>query len=186
MTKNTMKIIEGFRTLAEEPYEIVSGTVVTGSLNMVAYTVSVRQTGGVIIENVMLHAVSNEGNGIILIPEDDSDVIIGSIDGPGEWALLRAGKLTKGIIKIGSVKCEVSGADITIQNGEAVFKISDNLFKMNTPSESLYGLLNDLMTALTLLTVTVTISGTPSTSGVPNNVTTFTNLLSRLNNLLNA
>ena len=181
MTKNTAKIKSGIRSLSNKPYEIISGTVVPGSVDVTALTVSVQASDdSEPIEGVMLNAVTDESNGVILFPADGSNVIIGSVDGPGEWCLIKASELTKVIITIENVTCEMDNSQVSIQNGNVLFNISDSVFKVNTASESLYQLLKDCFTYLSVLTVT-----TPSgTSGVPVNVADFDNLLTRINNLL--
>lgn len=181
MNKNTSKIKEGIRRLSNKPYEIISGTVVHGSVDMTAYTMSVQPSDDTEpIAGVLLNAVSGENNGVILFPENGSDVIIGSIDGPGEWVLLRAGKITGVRITIGNVSFEMDDAQVNIQNNNVVLNLSDSVFKINTASESLFQLLKDCFTYITELTVP-----TPSgTSSVPVNIADFNNLLTRLNNLL--
>jgi len=183
MNRNIMKIKAGIRALANTPYIIVSGTVVAGSLDEGAYTISVLPSNdSAPIEQVMLTTVTENDKGVVLFPKDKSNVIIGCVDGLGEWVLLRAGELEKVIVTIGNVKYEMDETQIDIQNGSTVFNIGTAVFKMNTASESLLQLLQDLITGLTLLTVP-----TPSgPSGTPFNSATFTALLSRLNNLLGA
>ena len=183
MTKNTEKIKAGIAALTDTPFEIISGTVVPGSIDSDQLTISVQSSDdGKPIEGVMLNALTENNNGMILFPADGSNVIISSIDGPGEWCIIRASEITKAVITIGNVVYEMDGDHVNIQNGHVVFNISDSVFKMNTPSESLFQLLKDCFTYLTQLTVP-----TPSgTSGIPVNLADFTNLLSRLNNLLNA
>lgn len=181
MNKNTAKIKAGIRALSATPDEIISGIVVPGSTDESEYTVSVRPADGSDpIEGVMLNSTTENGNGMILFPADDSHVIIGCVDGPGEWILLRAGELTKAVVTIGNVKCELDGSHLNVQNAEVVFNISDSVFKMSTASESLFQLLKDCFTYIAALTVP-----TPSgTSSVPVNVADFNNLVTRLDNLL--
>ena len=182
MSKNIAKIKHGIQALAGKPYEITSGTVVPGSVDTDLYTMSVQPTDDTgAIEGVMLGSVTGS-NGILLIPKDGSSVIIGSIDGPGEWTLLKASELQKAIITVGHVTYEIDNTQVNVQNSDVVFNIGASVFKMNTSSESLFSLLQDLLTGLTLLTV-----GTSTgPSSVPVNVATFNNLLTRLNNLLSA
>jgi hypothetical protein len=182
MTKNTAKIKAGITLLAHKPYEILSGTVVSGSVDTEANTISV-QTGidSMPIQSVMLTAVAGENSGLIIVPKEGSHVIIGSIDGPGHWVLLRASELTNVILRIGAVRLQVDDNGIKIESGNAVLDIG-SLIKINTSGESLFTLLNDLITAVSLLTVG-THSG-PSTP--PVNVASFSALIPRLNNLLSA
>jgi len=181
MSKNTAKIKAGIRALADSPYEIISGTVVPGSVDMSEYTMSVQPSDASDpIDGVMLNPVTEDGNGLLLFPENGSNVIIGSIDGPGEWALIRASDLTKAIITIENVTYEIDNTQVNIQNGSVVFNVSNSVFKMNAPTESLFQLLKDCFTYISAITVS-----TPSgTSSIPINVADFSNLITRLNNLL--
>ena len=181
MTKNTAKIKAGIRALANNPYEIISGTVVPGSVNTGEYSMSVQPSDDSDpIEGVMLNPVTENGNGMILFPKDGSNVVIGSVDGSGEWVLMRASDLTKAIITIGDVTYEMDNTQMNIRNGDVIFNVSDRVFKMKTPEESLYQLLKDCFTYITALTVP-----TPSgTSSVPVNVADFNNLITRLDHLL--
>jgi phage gp45-like len=181
MSKNTAKIQEGIRTLVNRQYEIISGTIVPGSLNISEYTVSVQPTANSEpIEGVMLSSIAGADGGFILFPADGSNVVIGSVDGPGEWALMKASEISRARITIGNVVYEMDETKVSIQNGSVIFNMSDSLFKLNTAGESLFQLLKDCITYITELTVP-----TPSgTSGVPINALDFTNLLSRLNNLI--
>ena len=167
--------------LTENPYEIISGTVVAGSVNTSEYTMSVLPTNGnEPIAEVMLSTITENTSGLVLIPKDGSNVVIGSIDGPGEWTLLKANELNKTIITMGNVTYEMDETQVNIQNGSSVLNIGASLFKMYTASESLFSLLKYLITGITALTVTTS----AVSSGIPNNITTFDDLLTRLNNFL--
>ena len=183
MTKNTTKIKAGISALVDKPYEIISGTVVVGSVDTDQLTISVQPSDdSKPIEGVMLNVITENNNGVVLFPKEESNVIIASIDGPGEWCLIRTSDITKARTRIDHVTYEIDSTQINIKNGAVEFNISDSVFKMNTPGESLFQLLKDCFTYLTELTVP-----TPSgTSSVPVNVSDFSNLISRLNNLLNA
>ena len=183
MTKNSEKIKEGIRALVNKPHEVISGTVVSGSINTGELTISVSPSDtSKPIEGVRLNTIFNDNNGMILFPKEESNVIIASVDGSGEWVLIKASELTKTIITIENVVCLIDGNHVNIKNGSVVFNISDSVFQVNTPSESLFQLLKDCFTYLTQLTVP-----TPSgVSGIPVNVIDFSNLLTRLNNLLSA
>ena len=183
MSKNTAKIKAGIQVLADKPYEIISGTVVAGSVNTSEYTMSVLPTnGGEPIAEIMLSTITENNSGLVLIPKDGSNVVIGSVDGTGEWTLLKANELDKATITIGNVIYEIDAAQVNIQNGSSVLNIGSSMFKMHTASESLFGVLKDLITGITLLTV----STSAGNSTVPVNIATFNDLLTRLNNLLSA
>ena len=151
------------------------------------YTMSVQPTDtSQPIESVMLSTITGSSNGVMLIPKDNSNVIIGTIDGQGTWALLKANELEKAIVTIGNVQYEMDDTQVNIKNGSVVLNLGTTVFKMNTGGESLFGILNDLLNGLALLQVDTVVAGSPVTSSVPNNVTTFVNLQTRLGNLLSA
>jgi hypothetical protein len=183
MTKNTAKIKEGIKTLAQVPNEVISGKVIAGSINAEGCTMSVQLSDdSAPIEGVMLTPATGNSNGVVLFPKDGSDVIIASIDGPGEWFLVKASDIARAKVTIENVTYEMDDTQINVRNGPVLFNVGTAVFKMNTASESLYQLLNDLITGITHLTV-----GTPAgASTVPVNVATFSTLLVRLNNLMSA
>ena len=115
MTKNTDKIRKGIRALTHKPYEIVSGTVVAGSVDATEYTMTVLPSED--SEGVLLNVITNDENGVVLLPKDNSNVIIGSIDGPGEWSLLKASDLVKVSIVLGSSKVTVTDGLIQFNDG---------------------------------------------------------------------
>lgn len=181
MNKNTTKIRAGIHALVQRPYEVISGTVVSGSIDAAAYTATVQPSDdGEPIKGVRLHTITGSGEGMVLIPADGADVVIASIDGPGEWTVIKMGEITKAVIKIGNVTLEMDGTRATLQNHSVTLDISGSVFKMNTAAESLYTFLSDLLNYLMALTVP-----TPSgVSGVPVNITNFSALRTRLDNLL--
>jgi len=181
MNKRTQKITEGLRRLAGRPHEITSGTVVAGSVDTTTYTMSVQPFDhGEPIEGVLLNAIAGEDNGLLLIPDDDSEVIIGSVDGDGQWILLRPGKLRSMKVTIGNVVYSADSTQLSIQNGDTIINLTDSLVKVTTASESLYQLLKDCFTYITALTVPTS----TGPSGVPINVADFNSLITRLDNLL--
>jgi hypothetical protein len=70
---------------------------------------------------------------------------------------------------------------VKIESGNTVIEV-ESLIRIATASESLHGILNELITAITLITVP-----TPAgPSGVPVNAATFNTIVTRLSNLLSA
>lgn len=183
MNRNTARIRDGIKALTGKPYELISGTVVAGSTDPGAGTVSILPTGeDHPVEGVVLRAIAGGSSGVLLVPKDGSDVVIASIDGPGEWMVIKSSELEKAIITIGNVSCELDDTQLSITNGSVTFGIGNAVYKMNTAGESLFQWLTDLVTALTALTVGTSVG--PST--VPVNVAAFTALLTRLSSLLSA
>jgi len=182
MTKSALKITEGIKALTRQPYEIVSGSVVAGSVNEEDQTIAVIPDGEEgIIEGVMLCAVSATTDKVIWLPKEGSHVVIGSVDGPGNWILLKSSEVTKVLITIANTQCTISETGVKIESGTTVIEV-ESIIKIATASESLHAILNDLITAITLITVPT--PGGPS--GVPVNAATFNTILTRLSNLLSA
>jgi hypothetical protein len=161
MTKNTDKIRKGIRALTHKPYEIISGTVIAGSVDTAAYTMTVLPSdGSEAIEGVLLNVITNDENGIVLLPQDNSNVIIGSIDGPGEWSLLKASDLVKVSVILGSSKVTVTDGLIQFNDGSnggltITPELKTQLDKTNT-------LLNHLITVINGAPVDEPGSGAPS------------------------
>jgi hypothetical protein len=163
MSKNTAKIRAGLKALTAKYTEILSGVVV--GINETDATISVLVTGHEDpVEEVKLNAVSNNNNGWIIYPDINSDVIIGCIDGPGEYTLLRASNITKAIITIGN----------------QVFTMDGNKYGLVTGAESLGKIMSDLMDKMLAMTFT---NGAGTTSPA-NNSTDLSNIKTRLNNFL--
>ena len=142
MTKNISNIKDGIVALTHHPNELVSGTMVPGSLDEDSYTISVLPTAGTdAIDGVLLNAVTENGNGLILFPADNSNVIIGSIDGPGEWTLIRASDITKAMITIGTSKVTIIDGTITFNDGS-----NNGLPKADAIAQKLNNLENDINT----------------------------------------
>jgi hypothetical protein len=182
MTKNTVRIRDRLTLLTRQPFELMSGKVVAGTVDTTANTLSVMTTNGAIaIDGVMMTSVTNGTDGLIMVPKEECDVVIGCIDGPGQWVVLAASELTKMTVKTEQASFIIEPNGISFANGESQVDIGE-LIKMSTAGESLHTLLSDLITAITLITVS-----TPSgPSSIPANVATFNSLLTRLNNLLSA
>lgn len=179
MSRNTEKIGAGLRSLMSRPNEIASGKV-TG-VDDANGTVTVQLAdNSEPLKAVKLQAVTGAGDGCLLVPKNGSHVVIGSVDGPGEWVVLGYSEIEQAKLKIGDIECEVSASLATIKNGNVVLELGASAFTVKTASENLFDLLKDLITEITLLTV-----GTPAgPSSPPTNVANFTNLLTRLANIL--
>ncbi|MGN6568228.1 MAG: hypothetical protein ACTHJ0_09760 [Flavipsychrobacter sp.] len=163
MSKNAAKIKTGLQHLSAKPYEILSGTVV--SVDEATATMSVQPTDyDTNLDTVLLNGVGTNLNGLILIPSVGSNVIIGSVDGPGEYALIRASNIDKALLNIGATELTIdkSGYSIT-HNGESLTKI-----------------MSDLLTAL----IEQTFSNGAGTTTPSSKLSALQELQMRLNNLL--
>ncbi|MES2701871.1 MAG: hypothetical protein V4649_04485 [Bacteroidota bacterium] len=178
MSRNSIRIKQGIRSLVQAPHVVFSGKVVPGSVDESAFTVSVLPTNSAEpIKGVMLGTTTGNGNGAIMIPEGNSDVVVGSIDGTGQWTILRTGVLKKVKVTIGNVACTIEDDKIRMENGGVLFEAGTATFKMNSATESLYQLLFDLLTALKDI---VLIDAALSTSSI----LIFETIRSRIENLL--
>jgi hypothetical protein len=180
MSKNGLRIRRAIKELAKSEPEILSGTVVAGSLNTGLQTVNIlvsdssRQ-----IEGVSLSSISGNGNGLIIVPKDNSNVIIGSVDGFGAWTVLKTNELKQVLLKIGDALLDINGTDISVKQGDTVMQLTETAVKIGTSSESMFDLLKDLVDAIK----TITVAGTPIDGTATTNLTL---LSSRINNLLTA
>jgi hypothetical protein len=179
MSKNSLKIRRAIAALSESKPEILSGTVVPSSFNSGAQTVNVITCTGKKIEAVYISSITGSDQGLTVIPKDNSNVVIGSIDGPGEWTILKTNELEKVMLNIGTTTLTMDGTDAEIQQGNTVLQMTSTAFKMNTSSESMFNLLKDLVTLIT----TITVAGTPIDATISTNLTLLSN---RINNLLTA
>jgi len=163
MSKNAAKIKNGLQHLSNRPHEIMSGTVV--SVNEDAATMSVLLTDyDANVDNVLLNGVSDNLNGLLLIPSVNSNVVIASIDGPGEYTLVRASNIDKALINIGTTKLTIDS------NG---YNVSHN-------GESLTKIMSDLLSAL----IGQTFSNGAGTTTPSSKLSDLQELKTRLNNLL--
>lgn len=179
MNQNISRIRAGLAALSAGTPEIISGTVVAGSVNATTKTCSVQPFTGGRIDDVLLSAISGSDSGLILYPAENSHVVIGSINGPGQWVVLMTSEVDSCVIAIGDATCEILSSGIRIARATTVIDLADAI-KIATATESLRALLLDLVDGITALTVNT--SGVPST--VPVNVASFTALIPRINNLL--
>lgn len=116
-----------------------------------------------VIHNVRLRAITDVADGCVIIPEEESDVVIGSIYGSGYYCLLQASKVKKVIIKMGNADVLVMNDEIYAKVGNTVHKMTASTHQIDTGQESMKQLLTDLIEEIKLITVTTAAgpSGTP-------------------------
>ncbi len=182
MTGNLHKIRAGMAQLARQPWQIIWGTVVPNSYDAAMGTVGIQPIGQTEpIDNVLINAVPGEEEGMTLVPTDNSYVVIGAVEGSGQWVILKAGELDKAEIKKGNVMLTVDAGGIQCRKGDTIIKLN-NKIAISNAGENLYGLMKDLLAAIKVLTVP-----TPAgASGVPVNLADFVALELRVDNLLQA
>lgn len=118
MNKNRAHIKAGIKALATQEYNIIGGTMVAGSTDTDAGTISVQPADGrPAIDGILLSAVTENENGLVVYPSDDSDVIIASANGSGTWFLLKASTITKASIKIGTSSATITDGLVQFNDG---------------------------------------------------------------------
>jgi hypothetical protein len=109
MSKNRKKIVQAIQGLsAPAEYTVMSGYVKAVHEDKATMDI-VLNISGQVLEGVMLHGLPDSLKGIVIIPEQDSDVVICSVDGSGEYMLLKCDKVKKVMWDISTeinVKCD--------------------------------------------------------------------------------
>jgi len=163
MSKAQRKIAEGLKRMVAHDMEIMTGVV--QSVDTDSNTMSVLLTNDEdAIEGVLLTAISGTNAGVIPIPAVNSNVVVCTLDGGGEWMLLKASAIDKWVVTIGNMVLTMDGDKYGITIG----------------TESLLKILNDLTAKIALMTFT---NGAGTTS-FPNNVTDINAINTRINNFL--
>lgn len=112
-------------------------------------------------------AVDNSTNGLTLYPAVDSWVLIANLGGSvSEWAVIATTEVDKVVIKTDTSTIEMAADGVKIARG----------------LENLKSVLDDMLAAIKLITVTCAAPGSPSTT--PLNFAAFDLLETRINNLL--
>lgn len=125
MSKNRKKIVEAIQSISA-PRE---DTVMSGYVKEVDETKAtmsvILNVSGQLVEGVLLHALGGSLKGMLVIPEQDSDVVICSVDGSGEYMLVQADKIKKVLLDISNIQAKVSDK-IEINCDDIVFNGGNN------------------------------------------------------------
>jgi hypothetical protein len=145
MTQEDVEIGEQLRRITHndrtQTWPMMSGKVVAGSLDaangycQVLLTGMVDDNGDGGGNDVLLNPVSVNNNGVVLYPADGSDVIVGEIDGSGNYCLIRASDLEKVSVIVGGSSITVTDGLIQLNDGSlgglpVLQKIVDNQNKI--------------------------------------------------------
>jgi hypothetical protein len=159
-------------------HTLMSGKVVPGSIDDSAMTCSVLLTiddntaagddADVPTDNVMLNCVSMNSNGFLLYPADNSDVIVGEVDGPGQYTLIKCSNLLKAVINVTS---GTTNPFIQFNNGSlgGLVKVIDLTTKLNNLEDKVNDFIdkwNDFCTNY--------VPGGPGATGQPSTLTAST------------
>ncbi len=119
-----IKRVVGVLDTASPRFPIMSGVVKSVNEGELTCTVLLTVDGGEPTEGVLLVAMPDNGNGLVLVPKVNSAVLVAEIDGPGRWAVIRTTYLTK-VLLSADVVIEMNGGE----NGGVpkVAKVDDNL-----------------------------------------------------------
>jgi len=99
--KNAKLIEEIAHGGKKQTYPLMSGKIVAGSVDTEGMTVKVLLSvdEDVPTEDIFLNVVLSNVGGCYGLPADNADCIVGEIDGPGRWELIRASRYTKVVIQ---------------------------------------------------------------------------------------
>ena len=164
-------------------FPIMSGVVVAGSVDVENGVCSVIldvnddsvATGGVTLNTVILNQ-----NGMLLIPADNSHVLVAEVNGPSMLTLIKCSNLLNVKILMGNTRVSVTDGEVSVDINGSHLTVNDKLSYSNG-SGSLKTVMDNILTHIQALTVS---TGT-GPSSVPVNVADFAADQSDLDNLLN-
>lgn len=128
MSKQEADIIRGLKAMVTSTNSLIPGKV--GDVDVERMTCDVCDVDGFVWHDVRMQALIPAGKGLKLVPEKNSDVIIGRIDGTDCFGVLLYSK-------IADVKLNISG-QLALAN----------------PAENLLGLINGLLDLLSQAVMT--------------------------------
>jgi hypothetical protein len=125
------------------------------------------EEGNTIYDVRLRSRINEETDGLLLVPELNSWVLIGNVGGTDEeYVVLAAEAITMMSVQVETTLVTITSSGVSIQRG----------------TDDLKSLLGDLLAAVKALTVTCAAPGSPSSP--PLNLASFVALEARLNNLL--
>ncbi|NDC43152.1 MAG: hypothetical protein EBZ77_16655 [Chitinophagia bacterium] len=181
-------IIEQLRALTErgggQEHTLITGTVVTGSVDVGGGTCTVLPTfanddSSLVLEGVLLSAITDSDEGVIVYPKDGSSCIIAQLDGGGEWVLLVCDTIEKVTVKVGDVAADLQDGKVHIKQAAAELTIQGGKYQLKNGATDLKTVLNGILSHIQALTVP---TGT-GPSGVPINTADFVADNSKVNQL---
>lgn len=155
-------------TQNKDSFPMMSGTVVSVDEDSLTCKVELSVKGeNNITEDIMLSTVTMNNNGVILYPVENSNVIVGEVDGIGRWTLLKCSSLVKMAVVIGGVTFTLTAAEAEVKQGEAAVLLKDGQIKLNDGSlgglikieqlvqkiNNIENLINNVRTAVTAVVI---------------------------------
>jgi hypothetical protein len=173
MSKLEQQIAQTIKHIADNRQKaggvIMSGTVVAGSTNTDAQTVSVvlsinDETNP--STDIMLNAVTLNMNGLILYPADNSNVWVTEVDGSGKYGVIKCSDVVKAIVTINGVVFEMDERQVQVTQDNAVMTMSGGKFSIKNDSQDFKTLMDTHFSNLAQMTFT----NGAGTTGPANNV----------------
>lgn len=156
-----IKRVAGVQDTASPRHPIMSGVVKKVNEAELTCTVLLTMDGGEPTEGVLLGTMPDNGSGLVLVPKDNSKVLVAEIDGPGRWTVIRATDLKKVLVSA-EVVIEMNGGE----HG-GVVKVQELVNRLN----AVEGKINDFIGKWNSF-ATDYVPGSPTTSGMPLTLTT--------------
>jgi hypothetical protein len=124
MSKEVNEVKEQLGVFASKfaPDSIVHATV--KAVNENDSTIEAEFEGGLVLDDVRLRSVVKAGNKCIMVPEVDSIVLVGRIEGSEEWVVLAVESISKVLYVIGTAKIELTEDGLLVQKGSNTLKAS--------------------------------------------------------------
>lgn len=178
------EIREGLQRLVDYNRKTILIPAKVTALNEVEATIDVIDQDDIEIFDVRLRASVNDStDGVTVYPSVGSWVLIVNLGGSAiEYAVIATTEVDRVLVKIDDTTIDADAQGVQMAFGNANVAIDTNGIGVQRGGENLKSVLNDLLTAITQLTVTCAAPGSPSTP--PINLASFTALQTRVNNLL--
>lgn len=173
-----IELINSLKKINKSTNVILPGKVI--SVNKNNFTCKVEFNENIYVDDVKLQALESFNEGIVVIPEENSYVLVGKILNSDQYFILAYTSIEKILIKIKNTELITSDEGIKFKFKNTELLINDYI-SVKTTNESLLELLANLIDLIMQLTVP---TGT-GPSGTPINASLFNQLKQRLNNILN-
>lgn len=85
-------------------------------------TIEVELTSGAVIDDVRLKSMVKAGNKLVVVPSDDSFVLIGRIANSDEYVVVSVDEVDEIKIKVGTVDVDVDDTGVLVKKGTDTLK----------------------------------------------------------------
>lgn len=129
------------------PAQIMSGVVKEVNEAEGTAMVALSLDGDEAVSGVMLNAIIENDNGLLVIPAQDSNVWVAEIDGPDKWGIIKCSNAEKVTIKIaGTPEVLVESGKVVINGGEhgGMVKVQELVEAFNVIREDVNRLKNKI------------------------------------------